>query len=278
MYTTNLKQNNVIDLTRFSSINQDHASPETSSRYSFIPTNRVIDILSTKGWTPSKINQARVNDETKEGFQKHMIRFRNPDFINYLDFQKNDTFPEIIMTNAHNRLGCFNLFSGIFKLACANGLMVCDSTIDNHSIRHIGFTDEKVLTAINAITISIPMISNKMTEFKTIELKQDEQRILAESSLLLLHDADELDEKFRKEDSITTLLQPRRIEDKEPSLWNTFNVIQEKIIKGGRYMIEKDARYTLDSRKIREIKQIDKNVKINKALWNLAEKIAELKK
>ena len=278
MYTTNIKDSQIIDLTRFSSINQDHASPETSSRYSFIPTNRVIDILATKNWTPSKISQSRVNDETKEGFQKHMIRFRNESFTNYLNFKVGDSIPEIVMTNAHNRLGCFNLFGGIFKLACLNGLMVSDCTIANQSIRHTGFTNGKVLTAIEDITSSIPIISNKMAEFKAIELKTEEQRILAESSLLLNYDAADLDEKFRKEDSITALLQPRRSEDKEPTLWNTFNTIQEKIIKGGRYMIEKDARYMSDSRKIRQITQIDKNVKINKALWTLTEKMAELKK
>ena len=64
-----------------------------------------------------------------------------------------------------------------------------------------------------------------------------------------------------------------RSQEKEPTLWNTFNVIQEKFIKGGVRQIRPDRTRV----KSRAISSIDENVKLNKALWTLTSEMAKLK-
>lgn len=72
------------------------------------------------------------------------------------------------------------------------------------------------------------------------------------------------------------LLNARRSEDEGSDLWRTFNRVQENATQGfrGRYNWELRRR----QRGVRAIKNIDGDVKINRALWSLAEKMATLKK
>ena len=76
-----------------------------------------------------------------------------------------------------------------------------------------------------------------------------------------------------------SLLQPRRYADqKDSDLFTVFNVIQENLIKGGirGYRLNKYG-YTTRT-KTREVKAIDQNVKLNRALWTLTEKMMEMKR
>jgi hypothetical protein len=54
------------------------------------------------------------------------------------------------------------------------------------------------------------------------------------------------------------------------------NVVQENVIKGGLSAMRRDGRET---RRVttREVRGIDQDVKLNRALWQLAERMAELK-
>ena len=73
------------------------------------------------------------------------------------------------------------------------------------------------------------------------------------------------------------LLNPRRHADIGSSLWQTFNVIQENVIRGGLSAMGRDAQNRPRRVSTREVRGIDGDVKLNKALWQLAERMAELK-
>lgn len=65
------------------------------------------------------------------------------------------------------------------------------------------------------------------------------------------------------------LLTPRRYEDRVDDLWSTFNRVQENMTKGGVPGRTRKGRST----RTRSINGIDQNVKINRALWILAEEL-----
>ena len=73
------------------------------------------------------------------------------------------------------------------------------------------------------------------------------------------------------------IIAPRRREDVGQNLWQTFNVIQENLIRGGL----DGRRQTSDGRirrsRTRPINGIDQNVGLNRALWTLAEGMQRLK-
>ncbi|MFH0795677.1 MAG: hypothetical protein V2A65_01295, partial [Candidatus Omnitrophota bacterium] len=65
------------------------------------------------------------------------------------------------------------------------------------------------------------------------------------------------------------LLQVRRQADLGDSLWATYNVVQENLMKGG---MEGRSSYKgrQTTRKVKEIKSLVKDIDINQGLWNLA--------
>jgi hypothetical protein len=67
------------------------------------------------------------------------------------------------------------------------------------------------------------------------------------------------------------LLNPRRYGDGAKDLWTTLNTVQENIIQGGQR--DRSRRRPDGSRmpKSRAIKGIDEDLKLNKALWQMAE-------
>jgi hypothetical protein len=109
-----------------------------------------------------------------------------------------------------------------------------------------------------------------------LQLTDGEQHAFAESAHTLRF-ADS-DGKVTTPITPTQLLEPRRREDVGSDLWRTFNKIQENVIAGGLHAIQRDA----DGRRVRrvstrQIRGIDQDVRLNRALWELGTRMAELK-
>src|SRR4030065_73761 len=248
------------------SANQIQPREGVSSRYSFIPTTTILNTLRKEGWIPFRAQE--VGARKNIGFQKHLIRLQKEEY----NSSSSDIIPEIILTNSHNTTASFTIMAGIFRAVCLNGLIVADSTFASHKICHKGYTEDKVLDAIYSISESAPKISSKIEEFKEIALTSNERLAFADSALSLKFDEKKL-KKIHKNAILPRLLDPRRSEDSEPNLWNTYNIIQEKFIKGDRYLRLKEKQRI---RKQRPINSINENIRLNKALWTLTEKMAEL--
>ena len=77
------------------------------------------------------------------------------------------------------------------------------------------------------------------------------------------------EDKVKVDDqTIEDLLAPMRTEDEGNTLWNVFNVLQEKMIKGGFSATGKNGKV----RKQRPISSIKKDVDYNQRLWAIAER------
>ena len=148
---------------------------------------------------------------------------------------------------------------------------------ETHRIKHMGFAERYVEEAVESVMESIPRIADHVNEFREIELTKEERGIYAMAALSAKYGEEELQ---KKEFRIDRILMPLRSADQDPTLWHTFNTVQEKLIKGGRYAIKTDPDFPKykTTVKAKEVKSISENVRINKALWMLTEKMAELKR
>lgn len=253
-----------MEIKKYSTLNQTHASTKVSDKYSFIPTQRVLNVLAYNNWLPSKVQEARTRIDENKGFQKHIVRLRNSAFGT--DYAVGECIPEIVLVNSHSGTSAFHLMAGLFRLVCANGLVVGDAW-NKFSVRHSGYTDSAVENAVQAICDTLPKVSDSVRKFGTVTLNRDEQLAYAKAAVELRFE----DDKWAVEPS--ELLRPRRYTDsKTPTLWNTYNVVQENLINGCRATTSTGRR-----RNARAITQIDKNVTINRALWTLAQEMANLK-
>lgn len=73
------------------------------------------------------------------------------------------------------------------------------------------------------------------------------------------------------------MLAPRRHADAGNDLWRTFNRVQENAIRGGMSAWDRDAAGHRRRTTTRDVNGIDADVRINKALWMLGERMAQIK-
>ena len=61
------------------SIFAEKPSDEVSKHYTHIPTTKVIDDMELLGWKPIEAKEVKARKSSTQGFQKHLIVFRNDD-------------------------------------------------------------------------------------------------------------------------------------------------------------------------------------------------------
>jgi len=70
------------------------------------------------------------------------------------------------------------------------------------------------------------------------------------------------------------LLDSRRWEDKGDDLWHVFNRVQENLIRGGQRDFSRRREDGRRFPRTRAIAGLDQNIRLNRELWNLAERVA----
>lgn len=245
-----------------------NAHDRTSARYSFLPTSSILSGMADQGWLPVAAQEQLVRDPSREGFQKHMLRFAHRDSLQRPGAER----AEIVVVNSHDRSCAYQLHAGIFRFICLNGLVTCDETFKRISITHLNFNPAKVIEASVEIADGIPAIMDGLQEMKALTLTDGEREAFAESAAIVRYGSVE-NAPVRP----FKLLEPARYEDSGSDLWRTFNTLQENCIRGGKKDFGKRKPNGQRMPKSRPVKGIDGNVSLNKALWHLAGKMAELK-
>ena len=250
------------------SIFAENAHARTSSRYSFLPTSSILSGMEEQGWVPVAAQEQIVRDESRAGFQKHMLRFAHRDDLQRPGAER----AEIVIVNSHDRSSAYQLHAGIFRFLCLNGLVVCDETFKRISITHLNFDPAKVIEASVEIADGIPAIMSGLEEMKAITLTDGEREAFAESAAILRFGSIEAApvRPFK-------LLEPNRYQDNGRDVWTTFNAVQENCVRGGQKDYAKKKANGQRMPKSRAVTGIDGNVALNKALYHLAGKMAELK-
>lgn len=245
-----------------------------SERFKAIPTWEVLQGLMKEGFMPVAAKQAVARYDDRRDFTKHMIRLRKVD--QEKKYTVGDTVLEMILKNANDGTSAYDLMAGLFKIQCLNSLVAQTATIDTVKVRHSGDVTAKVIDGTYRVLNSSERLLEAPVEWSKINLNAEERQVMAESARVIrFGDA---------EGNVNTPIQPRQLlvhrreVDAKPTLWNTFNVIQENTVKGGLTGIRRDENGRARRATTRAVNGIDQDVKLNKALWVLAERMAELKK
>ncbi|WP_116828025.1 DUF932 domain-containing protein [Pseudomonas syringae] len=240
------------------SIFAEEAHDSRSARYLYIPTVQVLDALRAEGFEPFMACQTRVRDQGKREHTKHMLRLRHASQI--LDQEAN----EIILLNSHDGSSSYQMIGGKFRFVCANGLVLGDVAADQ-KVRHSGRGDvvNDVIEGAFEVLKHFEQIDHIIADMKHQQLHQDEQEAFVMAALAYRYDPAEGPAPVTP----SQLLMPRRREDRNSDLWTTFNRVQENTIKGGLTGRNKQGRRTTT----RAVNGIDQDVKLNRALWVLAQ-------
>jgi hypothetical protein len=239
--------------------------PDVSERYAFVPTAQIVSRLRESGWSPVQASEQVVRLDDRRGFQKHLLRFQRQE----VQAVAGEYSPELVLINSHDRSSAYQLHAGLFRFVCGNGMIVADATFERVSIRHSGFTPDEVMDASFKLLENIPAITARVDTFKKRQLSQTETFTFAEAALRL-----RFEEANKAPISPQKLLDCHRTEDAGDDLWHVLNRVQEHLTRGG----QRDwSRRREDGRRFprtRAISGLDQNIRLNRELWNLAERVA----
>lgn len=239
-----------------------------SQRYRFFPTSQVVEGLIDHGFLPVRAQQSRSRIEGKTDFTKHLLRFRHRDMT---EVARDSEVPEIVLVNSHDGSSTYQISLGMYRVLCTNGLVVKSAGIEEVKVRHSGRQNliDDVIEASYTVLSQAPKVLEQVTTWKQLQLSPPEQAVFAEAALEV------------RESALTVepaqVLRSRRIDDGyadvERDVWRTMNVVQENLIRGGvRGQNEQGQR-----RRLRGVASVDGDVRLNRGLWILAERMAELK-
>jgi uncharacterized protein DUF932 len=236
-----------------------------SERFTYIPTSEVLSGLQREGFEPFEVRQGGSKDYQKRSFTKHMIRFRHRSVEALADSHR-----EVILVNAHDGTSSYQMFDGVFRIVCCNGLVVADGAMEAIRIPHKGDVVHQVIDSAYTVIDKGQHIGGLIEHIRSIELRPEEQEAFAEAAAQL---------RFEEETQLPVRLinQPRRSADVGNDLWKTFNRVQENVVRGGLTYTHTNANNIQSRKTTRPVNSIDGNVSLNRALWTLTARMAEIK-
>jgi len=231
------------------------ASNKLSDKYVFVPTDQVIEYFDCEGWEISDVSQ------TGRGIHAtHQLKFRHGQLP-----AVGDTLVEAIVRNSHNGMSTFSVSAGLHRLVCSNGLVVPTSVVEKFNVRHSGFELDDVKRLMDGFSKKLPVIQGSVGRMMERELTIDEQIQYVQKASKIRW----VEGSIPSDSQLVDILTPNRVEDNKNDLWTTFNVVQEKFVRGGFDYRTKTGRKS----KLRNLKSILTVNNINTKLWELAEEM-----
>lgn len=247
----------------------EHKSPHVSDRYSYVPTYELLEAFDKLGWSPTYVRQ-----QGSSNYSRHMVRLNNPD-LGFMPLHRDKVRPQIVLDNSHNGISPAQIHVGLFRLVCTNGLVVAmPGMFTSVRLRHIGIDMKELKELVEVVANQYNIIGSHIGDMQQVVLNKDQQEefviraFAAREPMVFIRDDGTIDMK-----KATTIVNPSRIiepvrgEDKNNDLWSTFNIIQERLVKG---MFD---RQTMNGRrtKPRGINNASRHLDFNIKLWEIAE-------
>ena len=243
-------------------------NPGVSGKYIQANTETVINDMEKLGWYPVEAKQCRHKKGSSGVRSFHMIAMQN-DSVRILNSDGSvEAYVRIIIQNSHDGFNSFKFMCGIYRCICSNGLVVSDAEFAAFSIRHINYSFEELRNVVNNVLDAVPVTIDKMNTMNSTQLTYDQKREMAVETYKIRKGYTDEDKVNVDDATITDLLTPVREEDNTETLWGVFNILQEKMIKGGFSASGKNGK----SRKQRPITSIKKDLDYNQRLWAVAER------
>jgi hypothetical protein len=249
------------------------AHESRSARFKPIATIDVIRMLDQEGFGVVGAKQSVARLEDRKDFTKHMLRLRQKGEVQR---KVGDTVFEVLLKNANDGTAAYDLLSGLFRIRCLNSLVAMDTQMSTQRVRHSGDVAPKVIEGVFSVVKDAERALNAPDQWGQLQLAAPEQMFLAEAAHAIRFPVDENNNQTTNVKP-EQLLNVRRTGDAGTDLWSVFNVLQENVVRGGLDNFGYNAEGRFRRAHTREVKGIDQSTALNRALWTLGEKMAQLK-
>jgi hypothetical protein len=240
-----------------------------SEHYSFVPTIKVVNDLRKLGWECVDAVQVKSRKKSTNGYQKHMLTFEHDSY----KVEGATEYPQLLLTNSHDGGNSFQMSAGIFRLVCANGLVIKTEDYGTARLIHKGYSFEAVQKMVNEFVSQIDNTLTNITAMKATQITRDQQIEFAKQAALLRFTSNSYNEdNIASVVDIDNILEATRSEDRGNGLWEVYNRVQESIVNG-KYNYASSGNVNSEdakARKARPIKNFKQSIEVNKKLSELA--------
>ena len=151
-----------------------HKRDGLSNRYSLIPTTEISETLGDAGWQFSSGTARRTRNATRALTAAHVLRFTNPNLP-----EVNGNRIECVVLNSHDGTTAFEMSFGVFRIACANGLIVRTASLGGFRLTHSSLKLINVYYAARTLTERAPEVVETIRRWQEIQLDGEQQLSLA---------------------------------------------------------------------------------------------------
>ena len=237
--------------TNLLAISEPAVSPKLSTRYAFVDTRELLSIAEQSGFQITNAMAIKPRKKDPRSVQ-HLVRMRHIDATPI-----NGVYPEVLLRNSHDGTSPVGLMTGLFRLVCSNGLIVCESDFGTHQLRHTASGAKVVTSALNDVLAHAINVADRIPRFVGRSMTLAAQLAYAEKAAALLPTPINPEH----------LLTVRRPEDAEPNLWTVYNRVQENLMRGGILTRHVGRRVGVT----RQVKSLNKTLNLNTKLWKMTE-------
>lgn len=239
-------------------------SERVSDRYQFVSTRDILDRVQQDGWlitgASAQSRSPHAQHRVTLVHKNHLDKARN--HVADPATQTDDGIPRIEMFNSHNLTKRLMFAIGFFRFVCSNGLIIASGPAETIRTKH-RFSDnrlEQIMGQVSEISSRFPMINERINNFKSRELSEEEQVVYAQYAIKgRFHYRPTMPKRFRDMGrTIEKLLAYRREQDNGNSTWQVFNRVQENLITGVEGFT-------------RPIRGYSDSIRVNQLLWKGAE-------
>lgn len=260
-------------------INAVNASMRVKPTYGFVSTREILNTFESKGWQVVSEQVQRTKVDNRQGFQKHLIRLEHPNYQSIAGLSKeNSSKPQLCLVNSHDGTSSLRLFYGLLRIACLNGI-IAGSVLKDFRAIHNANIISNLNHGIEFMTEGIGALSTQVQVLQNTKFSQDALsayvKLMVDARLKNVNNIIKID--------YDSALRVTRHADYNQDAFTAFNVVQEKLVRGGiRYQYEKMSKNeagTITGSQIitthtKRLTSIDSQIKLNRQAYNLAIELA----
>ena len=230
-----------------------------SNRYHFISTLEVVEALEKKGFQVEHARAARAS-EAYQGFQRHEVQFGS----SALPVDKVKRM-QLSLVNSHNGKSGFSFGLRVFVKVCSNGLY-CFNQLAGVKLRHAGKGLESLGWHVDQVLDQAARVWALMGSMEAVCLDPIQQEQFAARAVGLRWDS-RTGPEIPYDPKL--LLEGFRLAQQDATVWNVYNRVQSNLLQGQEYrVLDEEGRPCF--RKTRRITALDRELRINRSLFELA--------
>ena len=207
-----------------------------TNRYQHVNSLELYSLIESLGFEKQSANASKKAGD----HSRHITIFRSGDVFG-------DSKLQIVVDNSHDGSRACYIRIGLYRMVCANGLMIGTDLIKPYRIAHTGDVNKKLDDVRYYITAVVESIQMLMERFEKTVLDNFSINDFMRKAWIV---------RFGNDDGFDPFyFQAKRLEDTGATLWAVYNRVQERLMDKG---LKKRSRAITSLRR-----SVDFNVELN---------------